>query len=117
MNQDTAYRIERDSMGEIRVPRDALYGAQTRRAVENFHISEFRMPGRFIHALGLIKACAAEANSSLETLDGGIASAITAAALEVADGVHDAHFPVDVFQTGSGTSTHKIGRASCRERV
>ena len=106
MNQDTAYRIERDSMGEIRVPRDALYGAQTRRAVENFHISEFRMPGRFIHALGLIKACAAEANAGLETLDGGIASAITAAALEVADGVHDAHFPVDVFQTGSGTSTH-----------
>ncbi|MGB7932301.1 MAG: class II fumarate hydratase [Gammaproteobacteria bacterium] len=106
MSQDAAYRIERDSMGEIRVPREVLYGAQTQRAVDNFRISEFRMPGRFIHALGLIKACAAEANAGLGTLDGAIASAITAAALEVADGVHDAHFPVDVFQTGSGTSTH-----------
>ena len=106
MIQDAAYRIERDSMGEIRVPREVLYGAQTQRAVDNFRISEFRMPGRFIHALGLIKACAAEANAGLGTLDGAIASAITAAALEVADGVHDAHFPVDVFQTGSGTSTH-----------
>ena len=70
MSQDAAYRIERDSMGEIRVPREVLYGAQTQRAVDNFRISEFRMPGRFIHALGLIKACAAEANAGLETLDG-----------------------------------------------
>jgi fumarate hydratase class II len=106
MNPEASYRIERDSMGEIRVPREVLYGAQTQRAVENFRISEFRMPGRFIHALGLIKACAAEANAELDRLNSSIANAITAAALEVADGVHDAHFPVDVFQTGSGTSTN-----------
>ena len=106
MNPEASYRIERDSMGEIRVPREVLYGAQTQRAVENFRISEFRMPGCFIHALGLIKACAAEANAELDRLNNSIANAITAAALEVADGVHDAHFPVDVFQTGSGTSTN-----------
>jgi fumarate hydratase class II len=106
MNPEASYRIERDSMGEIRVPREVLYGAQTQRAVENFRISEFRMPGCFIHALGLIKACAAEANAELDRLNSSIANAITAAALEVADGVHDAHFPVDVFQTGSGTSTN-----------
>jgi fumarate hydratase class II len=106
MNPEADYRIERDSMGEIRLPRETLYGAQTQRAVENFRISGYRMPARFIHTLGLIKACAAEANAGLERLDSTMADAITAAALEVANGVHDAHFPVDVFQTGSGTSTH-----------
>jgi fumarate hydratase, class II len=106
MNPEAAYRIERDSMGEIRLPREVLYGAQTQRAVENFRISDYRMPARFIHVLGLIKACAAEANAGLDRLDGPMADAIVAAALEVADGVHDAHFPVDVFQSGSGTSTN-----------
>lgn len=100
------YRIERDSLGELKVPEDALWGAQTQRAVENFPISGLRMPRGFIRALGLIKATAAEVNAELGLLDEPIAQAIVAAALEVASGKHDAHFPVDVFQTGSGTSTH-----------
>ncbi|GIX21408.1 MAG: fumarate hydratase class II [Gammaproteobacteria bacterium] len=100
------YRIERDSMGDLEVPAGALYGAQTQRAVENFPISGLRMPPDFIHALGLIKAACAHVNAELGLLDPAVAKAIEAAALEVAEGRHDAHFPVDVFQTGSGTSSN-----------
>ncbi len=100
------YRIERDSMGELQVPADALYGAQTQRAVDNFPVSGLRMPRGFIRALGLVKATAAEVNTELELLDTARADAIRAAALAVAEGRHDAHFPIDVFQTGSGTSSN-----------
>ncbi len=106
MSTQPEYRIERDSMGEVRVPADALYGAHTQRAVENFPVSGLRMPRAFIRALGLIKACAAQANASLEQLDPDIAAAIAAAAIRVAQGDYDDQFPVDVFQTGSGTSTN-----------
>jgi fumarate hydratase class II len=99
-------RIERDSLGPVRVPRNALYGAQTQRAVDNFPISGLRMPRPFLRALGLVKAAAARVNRGLGHLDAGRARAIEAAAREVADGRLDAHFPVDVFQTGSGTSTN-----------
>jgi fumarate hydratase class II len=104
MAKDT--RIERDSMGEIEVPADALWGAQTQRAVNNFPISSMTMPRTFIRALGLIKAAAAKANQSLELLDKRKAKAIRAAANRVALGEMDRHFPIDVFQTGSGTSTN-----------
>jgi fumarate hydratase, class II len=100
------YRIESDSMGEMRVPAGAYYGAQTARAVENFPISNLRFPRSFIRALGLIKKHAALANSSLDLLDSKRADAISRAAQEVADGILDAHFVVDIFQTGSGTSTN-----------
>ncbi len=100
------FRIERDSMGELKVPADAKWGAQTQRAVENFPISGLRMPREFIRALGLIKKAAALANRDLGLLDDAVAEAIAAAAGEVADGLHDAQFPVDVFQTGSGTSSN-----------
>ncbi|MBI3767331.1 MAG: class II fumarate hydratase [Deltaproteobacteria bacterium] len=99
-------RIERDSMGEIRVPKDALYGASTQRAVENFPISGYRFPRRFIHALGLIKETAAQTNQELGLLAPELAGAIRAAAGEVASGALDAHFVLDIFQTGSGTSTN-----------
>jgi fumarate hydratase class II len=99
-------RIERDSMGEVRVPAAALYGAQTQRAIDNFAFSGTPMPARFIHALGLVKAVAAEVNLALGLLDAARAHAIAAAAREVAAGRHDAQFPVDVFQTGSGTSSN-----------
>jgi fumarate hydratase class II len=101
-----ATRIERDSMGEMAVPADALYGASTQRAVLNFPISGQRMPRGFIRALALIKQAAAETNAELGVLPPDIAAAIVAAADEVADGQHDAHFPIDVYQTGSGTSTN-----------
>jgi fumarate hydratase, class II len=100
------FRLEHDSMGELRVPADALWGAQTQRAVENFPISGQPMPPGFIRALGLIKAAAAEVNADLGLLPKGRALAIRKAALEVAAGEHDAQFPVDVFQTGSGTSSN-----------
>lgn len=100
------FRSEHDSMGELHVPADALYGAQTQRAVDNFPISGLRLPRTFIRALGLIKAVAAEANRDLAGLDKELAAAIAAAAAEVADGKHDAQFPIDVFQTGSGTSSN-----------
>ena len=100
------FRIERDSMGELKVPADALWGAQTQRAVNNFPISGRRLPRAFIRALALIKQAAATANASLGLLDPALASAIAAAAAEVAAGTHDRHFPIDVFQTGSGTSTN-----------
>ncbi|HEX4895300.1 MAG TPA: class II fumarate hydratase [Solimonas sp.] len=95
-----------DSFGTLEVPDDALWGAQTQRAVQNFPVSGQRMPARFIAALGLIKACAAEVNAELGQLDRARARAIRDAALEVAAGRHDAQFPVDVFQTGSGTSSN-----------
>ncbi|HEX5419525.1 MAG TPA: lyase family protein, partial [Gammaproteobacteria bacterium] len=99
-------RIERDSMGELEVPAEALWGAQTQRAVENFPISGLRMPAGFIHALGLIKWAAAEANLELAELPEDVGRAVQAAALEVAGGKHDDQFPIDVFQTGSGTSSN-----------
>lgn len=99
-------RIERDSMGELKVPAEALWGAQTQRAVENFQISGRRMPRHFIAALGLIKGAAAAVNADLGLLDKDIAERIRRAADEVAEGKHDQHFPVDVYQTGSGTSSN-----------
>jgi fumarate hydratase class II len=99
-------RIERDSMGEMAVPADALYGASTQRAVLNFPISGQRFPRRFIRALALIKLAAAETNGELGLLAPDIAYAIAAAAAAVADGDHDPQFPIDVYQTGSGTSTN-----------
>ena len=101
-----AFRIESDSMGEMRVPADAFYGAQTARAAENFPISELRFSRSFIRALGLIKKHAAMANHSLGLLDPTLAEAIQRAAHEVVDGALDDHFVVDIFQTGSGTSTN-----------
>jgi fumarate hydratase class II len=100
------YRIERDSMGELKVPTHALYGAQTQRAVQNFPISGLTMPREFIRALGLVKSAAAAANHRLGHLDGALAAAIGAAAARVAAGEFDAQFPIDVFQTGSGTSSN-----------
>ena len=100
------FRVEKDSMGEVRVPADAYWGAQTQRAVENFPVSGQRFPRRFIEALGLIKWAAAKANMELGLLDERRAKAIMAAAEEVIAGKLDDHFPVDIFQTGSGTSTN-----------
>jgi len=101
-----AFRIESDSMGEMRVPADAYYGAQTARAAENFPISGLRFSRSFIRALGLIKKHAAMANHSLGGLDPKLAEIIQRAAQEVVDGALDPHFVVDIFQTGSGTSTN-----------
>ncbi|NTW59467.1 MAG: class II fumarate hydratase [Nitrospirae bacterium] len=112
------FRIEKDSLGDVKVPKDALYGAQTQRAVENFPVSGIRFPRVFIRALGLIKAVAAEVNAGLGLLDAQIANAIHLAGLEVAEGKWDDQFPLDIFQTGSGTSTNMnaneviAGRAS-----
>ena len=100
------YRIESDSMGELEVPANALWGAQTQRAVNNFPISGKPMPRQFIRALGLIKEAAAVVNHELGLLDKEKANAIIAAARKVADGDYDAHFPIDVYQTGSGTSSN-----------
>jgi fumarate hydratase class II len=99
-------RTEHDSMGDVEVPADALWGAQTARAVENFPISGVPVPAGVIRALALIKAAAAEVNAELGVLDRARADAIAAAAREVAEGGHADHFPIDVFQTGSGTSTN-----------
>ncbi|WP_338181266.1 class II fumarate hydratase [Candidatus Dormiibacter inghamiae] len=99
-------RVERDSMGEMEVPGEALYGASTKRAVLNFPISGQRFPRRFIRALAQIKGAAAEVNAELGLLDLDVAAAIAAAAAEVAEGRWDDHFPIDVYQTGSGTSTN-----------
>jgi fumarate hydratase class II len=101
-----ATRVEHDSMGALEVPANALWGAQTQRAIQNFPASGLRMPRAFIRALGLIKYAAAGANAQLGDLPHAIASAIQAAALEVAAGRYDDQFPVDVFQTGSGTSSN-----------
>jgi fumarate hydratase class II len=102
----TSFRVERDSMGELQVPADALWGAQTQRAVQNFPLSGLTMPRDFIAALGLVKQAAARANVALGLLDPKLAQAVEAAAAEVVAGAHDAHFPIDVFQTGSGTSSN-----------
>ena len=100
------YRIERDSMGEVKVPKTAYYGAQTQRAVENFPVSGIGFPPRFIRALGLIKLAAATTNEELRLIDTKVAAAIRKAAAEVMEGKLDKEFVVDIFQTGSGTSTN-----------
>ena len=102
----TEYRTEKDSLGEMRVPTDALWGAQTQRAVENFPISDLRFPRRFIAAMGAIKKAAAEINAELGVIEPQVRDAIVTAADEVARGDHDRHFVLDIFQTGSGTSTN-----------
>ncbi|HUA80520.1 MAG TPA: class II fumarate hydratase [Dyella sp.] len=102
----SGFRMEHDSMGELKVPAKALYGAQTQRAIDNFPISGLHLPRAFIRALGLIKAAAAEANLALGHVKKGQAAAIRKAALAVAEGQYDDQFPIDVFQTGSGTSTN-----------
>ncbi|MBA3234413.1 MAG: aspartate ammonia-lyase, partial [Chloroflexi bacterium] len=99
-------RIERDSMGEMEVPADALYGASTQRAVLNFPISGQPLPRRFLQALALVKLAAAETNGGLGLLDAEVAGAIAAAARAVADGAHDDQFPIDIYQTGSATSSN-----------
>jgi fumarate hydratase, class II len=100
------FRTEHDTMGEVRVPAEALYGAQTQRAVENFPISQMRLGRAFLKALGLVKLAAAQANRQAGALPSPIAGAIQTAAEEVLEGRHDSQFVVDVFQTGSGTSTN-----------
>lgn len=102
----TNFRTERDTMGEMQVPAEALYGASTARAVENFPIANRPLPPAVIHAFGYLKSACAQANKDLGKLDAKLADAIIAAADEVAAGKHDEHFPVDVYQTGSGTSTN-----------
>ncbi len=104
--KDAKTRTERDSLGPMEVPADAYYGASTARAIENFPISDRRFPRPFIRALGLIKRAAAEVNTELGLLDRKLADAIARAAGEVADGALDAEFPLDIYQTGSGTSTN-----------
>ncbi len=99
-------RVEHDSMGDVLVPAEARWGAQTQRAVENFPISGRRVESSLVAALALVKGQAALVNAEIGVIDAGVAAAIDAAATEVAAGLHDAHFPVDVFQTGSGTSTN-----------
>jgi fumarate hydratase class II len=105
MSED-GFRVESDSLGPVKVPAGALHGAQTQRAVENFPVSGLRLPRRLIRALALIKGAAAEVNKASGTIDATLADAIIEAAAEVAGGQHDAHFPLDVFQTGSGTSSN-----------
>ena len=105
-SHDTPHRVERDSMGEVEVPRDALFGAQTRRALDNFPISGIRFPRRFVEALGAIKLEAANVNHELGGLDENLKDAIVAAAEEVVEGTLDGQFVLDIFQTGSGTSTN-----------
>jgi fumarate hydratase class II len=102
----TAFRTERDTMGEMQVPAHALHGASTARAVENFPVANEPVPPSVIHAFGYLKAACAEANLELGKLDKKLAEAIIAASMEVAAGKHDDHFPVDIYQTGSGTSTN-----------
>ncbi|MFH5885129.1 class II fumarate hydratase [Halalkalibaculum sp. DA3122] len=100
------FRIEKDSMGEVRVPENAYYGAQTQRAVENFPVSGYTFSREFIQALGLVKKTAAKVNAELQMIDADLAEAIQQAAREVMEGELDEHFPIDIFQTGSGTSTN-----------
>ncbi len=106
MDKSAETRVERDSMGEMQVPADAYYGASTQRAVLNFPISDLRFPRQFTRALGQIKQVAARTNAALGTIDPQIAEAIVQAAQEVIDGRFDSHFVLDIFQTGSGTSTN-----------
>ncbi len=103
---DAGYRIEKDSMGEVKVPNAALYGAQTQRAVDNFPISDLTFPRLFVQALGMVKGAAAGVNRDLGLLDANMAAAIEQACAAVAEGKHDVDFPLDIFQTGSGTSTN-----------
>ncbi|MFT3663274.1 MAG: class II fumarate hydratase [Gordonia sp. (in: high G+C Gram-positive bacteria)] len=105
-SEETQYRIEHDTMGEVKVPVDALWRAQTQRAVENFPISFRPLERTQIRAMGLLKAACAQVNKDLGLLDPAKAEAIIAAATEIADGKHDDQFPIDVFQTGSGTSSN-----------
>lgn len=100
------FRIETDSMGEVKVPSNALYQAQTQRAVDNFHFSQHKMPVSFIQALAYIKQTAALTNAQLGLLEGDIANAIADAAQDIIEGKHIEHFPIDVYQTGSGTSSN-----------
>ncbi|NYG56759.1 class II fumarate hydratase [Nocardioides perillae] len=106
MSEETAYRIEHDSMGEVRVPADALWRAQTQRAVENFPISGARLEDVHVQAMARVKAAAARVNGRLGVVDPQVAAAVEAAAAEVVAGQHLDQFPVDVFQTGSGTSSN-----------
>ena len=106
MTSTEEFRIEHDTMGEVRVPVNALYRAQTQRAVENFPISGKTLEPAHIEALARVKKAAAQANAELGVLDGELAKAIAAAADEVATGKYDGDFPIDVFQTGSGTSSN-----------
>src|SRR3954466_1672573 len=103
---DSAFRTERDSMGEMQVPAEAYYGAQTARAVENFPISDLRFSRRFIAAMGLIKWACAEINHDLGLVDEKREDLVKQAAQEVIDGKLDDQFVIDIFQTGSGTSTN-----------
>ncbi len=100
------FRMEQDSLGEMKVPDNALYGAQTARAIANFPVSGLTLPRPLLRAMGLIKKYAAQSNADLELLDTKLAEAIIQAATEVIQGEHDQHFPVDIFQTGSGTSSN-----------
>ena len=116
------HRIERDSMGELEVPREALYGAQTQRAVNNFPVSGQPMPTAFIHAIARIKLAAARVNRELGQLDAARSREIVAAAEAILEGHLDDQFPVDVFQTGSGTSSNMnvnevIARRASRDGV
>ena len=106
----TEQRIEKDSMGEMQVPANSYYGAQTQRAVLNFPISGLRFPRPFIRAMGLIKKAAAQTNLELGSLEEGLAASITQAADEVIEGKLDEQFVVDIFQTGSGTGHRDSGR-------
>ncbi len=103
---EETYRTEKDSMGEVQVPADALYAAQTQRAVNNFPISGLRFPRTFLRALGMVKGAAAAVNQELGLMQPDMSNAIQEAAKEVEDGLHDEQFPLDIFQTGSGTSTN-----------
>src|SRR5213594_3991699 len=102
----TEFRVEKDFLGEVKVPKDAYWGVQTQRAIENFPISGIRFGRRFIYALGLIKMACAQTNMELGLLDNKVGKAIVQACQEVMDGKLDAQFPLDIFQTGSGTSTN-----------
>ena len=104
--EDDDFRTERDSLGEMQVPADAYWGAQTQRAVENFPISSITFGRRFVRALGIVKKASAQANRDLDLVDEERAECIIEAADEVIAGEHDDQFPVDVFQTGSGTSSN-----------
>src|SRR3990170_2693763 len=104
--EQTGGRVERDTLGEMEIPADAYYGASTARAIRNFPISGLRFPRPFIYALGMIKRSAAEVNMELGLLDRRVGQAVVQAAQEVADGRFDEHFPIDIYQTGSGTSTN-----------
>src|SRR5579859_1973304 len=106
MTLEERTRLEHDTMGEMEVPAGAYYGAQTMRAVQNFPISDLRFPRPFIQALGLIKGAAARVNVEMGLLDPRKGEAIAQAAREVAESKLDDHFPIDIFQTGSGTSTN-----------